>query len=53
MARGKWSQTVPVDQLPKEVAFYRKLAKIGLKQAVCYLPWVDAIIEAQRKGGEG
>lgn len=43
MSRGQWSQTVPVADLPKQRAFYAKLAEIGPTQEACYTPWLVAI----------
>ena len=39
----RWSQVVPVDQLPKQRAFYARMAKDFPARAEWYLPWVAAI----------
>lgn len=52
MARGEWRQRVPADQMPAQIALYRRLRdRDGGKHAQHYAQPVEALENAARKAG--
>lgn len=52
MAMGEWRQRVPADQMPKQIALYRRLRdREGGKYAQHYSQNVEALENAARKAG--
>ena len=48
MVDGQWSQTLPIDQLPAQIMFYRRLYdRENKRYAKFYAPTVKALIKAQ------